>query len=55
MLNFAAENVKKSKSAVRKMDAAEGVRDVFGQMLAIVANTSNAFNMQHILSHPVRH
>ena len=29
MLNFAAENVKRSKTAMRKVSAAEGVRDVF--------------------------
>ena len=35
MLEFAAEDVKESKTAVRKMNAAEGVRDVFGRMLAV--------------------
>lgn len=30
MLNFAAENVKPSKTSVKKMNAAEGARDVFG-------------------------
>ena len=53
MLNFAAENVQKSKTAVRRVNAAEGVRDVFGRILAVAAKTSNALDMLHILSYPV--
>ena len=52
-LNFAAENVKKSKTTVKTMVAAEGVRDVFGRMLVVAAKTTNAFNLRHILSYPV--
>ena len=37
IVNFAAENVKESKTAVQKINAAEGVRDAFGQMSAVVA------------------
>ena len=52
-MNFAAENVKESKTTVRKMNAAEGVGDVFGRMLAVAAKTSDALNLHHILSYPV--
>ena len=51
MMNFAAENVKTSKTAVRKVNEAEGVRDVFGRMLAVTA--SYARNLRHILSYTV--
>ena len=30
VFNFAAENMKQSKKKIRKVNAAEGVRDVFG-------------------------
>ena len=35
------------------MNAAEGVGDVFGRMLAVAAKTSDALNLHHILSYPV--
>ena len=53
VLNFAAENVKSSKGAVRKLKAAEGVRDVFGRILAVAAKKSDALDLQHILSFPI--
>ncbi len=37
--NFAAENRKRSKTGAQKVNAAEGVRDVFGRILAVVAKT----------------
>jgi len=53
MLNFAAENVKRSKTAMLKVSAAEGVRDVFGRILAIVAKTSDTLDLHHILGYPI--
>ena len=53
MLNFPAENVQKSKTAVRRVNAAEEVRDVFGQILTVAAKMSSALDMLHILSYPV--
>ena len=53
--NFATENVKESRNAVRKVDAAEGVRDVFGRLLAVAAlsSASDAFDLRHLLSYPI--
>ena len=53
MLNFAAENGKQSKTAARRANAAEGVRDVFGRILAVAAETSDELDLHHILSYPV--
>lgn len=53
MLNFAAENAKRSKTAVRRVNAAEGARDVFGRMLAVAADSTDALDLQHILSFPL--
>ena len=47
MLNFAAENVKQSRTTNRRVNAAEGVRDVFGQILAVAAKTSDSLNLRH--------
>ena len=35
------------------MSAAEGVRDVFGQILAIVAKSSDTIDLHHVLSYPI--
>ena len=53
--NFATENVKESRNAVRKVDAAEGVRDVFGRILAVAAlsSASDVFDLRHLLSYPI--
>ena len=53
ILNFAAENAKESKTALSRVNAAEGVRDVFGRILAVAVKTSNALDMLHILSYPI--
>ena len=47
MLNFAAENVKQSRTTNRRVNAAEGVRDVFGRILAVAAKTSDSLNLRH--------
>ena len=54
ILNFAAENAKRHRpsSADQKSKAAEGVRDVFGKILAVAAHSNSAINLQHILSFP---
>ncbi len=49
ILNFAAENRKQSKTSTRKVNAAEGVRDVFGRILAVVAKTSDTIDLDHVL------
>ena len=46
MLNFAAENVKRSKTVIQRVSAAEGVQDD----LAIVAETSDTLDLHHILA-----
>ena len=38
-MNFAAENVRKSKIKIRKINAAEGVGDVFGRIITVAANS----------------
>ena len=53
VMNFAAENRKRSKAGTRKVNAAEGVRDVFGRILAVVAETSDNIDLHHILSYPI--
>ncbi len=53
ILNFAAENRKQSKTSTRKVNAAEGVRDVFGRILAVVAKTSDTIDLDHVLSYPI--
>lgn len=53
MLNFAAENSKESKNATRRLDAAEGVRDAFGRILAVAAESSDVFDLRHVLSFPI--
>ena len=53
ILNFAAENVKRSKTGIRKVSAAEGVRDVFGRILAVVTKTSDTLDLHHVLSYPI--
>ena len=55
MLNIASENTKRSKTAVQRIHAAEGARDVFECtcMLAIAADSSDAIDLQHILSYPL--
>ena len=53
MLNFASENVKTSKTAARKVNAAEGARDAFGRILAVVGATSDAVDLNHILRFPI--
>ena len=53
MLNFAAENAKRSKTAVQRVNAAEGARDVFGRMLAVAADSTDALDLHHILSFPL--
>ena len=53
--NFATENVKESRSAVQKVDATEGVRDVFGRSIAVAAlsSASDVFDLRHLLSYPI--
>ena len=53
--NFATENVKESRNAVRKVDAAEGIRDVFGRIIAVAAlsSASDVFYFRHLLSYPI--
>lgn len=55
MLNFAAENihVNEAKSTLRKMKAAEGVRDVFGRILALEDMNNDKLNLKNILSYPI--
>ena len=53
MFNIAADNVKQSKTAVRKVNAAEEVRDVFGRRLTGTTKTSDARDLHYILSDPV--
>ena len=53
ILNFAAENRKRSKTGARKVSAAEGVRDVFGRILAVVAKSSDTIDLHHVLSYPI--
>jgi len=53
ILNFAAENRKGPKTGTRKVSAAEGVRDVFGRILAVVAKTSDTINLHYVLSYPI--
>lgn len=53
ILNFAADNRKRSKTGTRKVNAAEGVRDVFGRILAVVAKTSDTIDLHHVLSYPI--
>ena len=35
------------------MNAVERVRDVFGRILAVVAKTSDALDLSHVLSYPI--
>lgn len=53
ILNFAAENRKRSKTGIRKVSAAEGVRDVFGRILAVamlpIHSTYLAISLQKCL------
>ena len=35
------------------MSAAEGVRDVFGRILAVVAKSSDTIDLHHVLSYPI--
>ena len=53
ILNFAAENRKRSKTGARKVSAAEGVRDVFGRILAVVTKSSDTIDLHHVLSYPI--
>ena len=53
ILNFAAENRKRSKTGARKVSAVEGVRDVFGRILAVVAKSSDTIDLHHVLSYPI--
>ena len=53
MLNFASENVKRSKTAVQRIHAAEGARDGFDCMLAVAADSSDAIDLQHIHIYPL--
>ena len=54
VLNFATENIKESKTKIRKVNAVEGVRDdVFGQILAVVAKASDPLDLRHVLSYPI--
>ena len=53
--NFATENMKESRNAVRKVDAAKGVKDVFGRIIAVAAlsSASDVFDLRHLLSYPI--
>ena len=53
MFNFAAENARRGKLSERRINATEGVRDIFGRILAVTAKTSNSFNLKHILTYPI--
>ena len=55
MLKFASENTKRSKTAVQRIHAAEGARYVFERMLAVAADSSDAIDLQHILSYPLKY
>ena len=37
ILNFASENVSASKNFSKRVEAAEGVRDIFGRIIAVAA------------------
>lgn len=53
ILNFASENVKVSRSKGRRLDAAEGVRDIFGRIISIAAKTSDTLDLHHLLAYPI--
>ena len=53
MLNFTAENAKRGKQSGRRINATEGVRDVFGRILAVAAKTNDSFNLSYILTYPI--
>ena len=46
-VDFAVENVKQARTTNRRVNAAEGVRDVFGRILAVAAKTSDSLNLRH--------
>ena len=51
VLNFASENVKASRNFSKRVEAAEGVRDIFGRIIA--AKSSNNLDLRHLLSFPI--
>ena len=51
--NFASENVKQKTIESRKLNAAEGVRDVFARLLTIAAKESNTIDLRDVLSYPI--
>lgn len=55
ILNFTAENVRVNgtKSTMRKLVAAEGIRDVFGRILALANRTSDTLDLENILCYPI--
>ena len=52
-LNFAAENVRQSTTKMKKLNAAEGVRDVFGRILMVASNSQAEFDSRHLLRYPI--
>ena len=52
-MNFAAENVRKSKIIIRKINAAEGVGDVFGRIITVAANSKAEFDLRHLLRYHI--
>ena len=52
-MNFASENVKASKNFSKRVGAAEGVRDIFGRIIAVAAKSSNNLDLRHLLSFPI--
>ena len=52
-MNFASENLKASKNFSKRVEAAEGVRDIFGRIIAVAAKSSNNLDLRHLLSFPI--
>ena len=52
-LEHCSENIKQSKTKIWKVNAVEGVRDVFGRILAVVAKTSDALDLRHVLNYRI--
>ena len=49
-MNFAAENVRQSKTKMTKVNAAE---DFFGRILMVAANSEAEFDIRHLLRYPI--
>ena len=51
--NFAKGNIKRKTMESRKLNVAEGVRDIFARLLTFAARENKAIDLHHILCYPI--